>query len=53
MTKFDENHSERLREFLKQFIYLLDEFHPNIYTIEDVWSGVEIIETAIKDELNK
>ena len=53
MTEFDKNHPERLREFLKQLNYLLDDFHPNIYTIDDVWNGVDIIDIAIKNELNK
>jgi Holliday junction resolvasome RuvABC endonuclease subunit len=53
MTEFEKNHPEQLREFLKQLNKLLDEFHPNIYTIDNVWSGVDIIEIAIKNELNK
>ena len=53
MTKFEENNPERLREFIKQLRVLVDEFHPNIYTIDKVFLGLEIIENGILDEINK
>ena len=53
MKKFEENNPERLGEFIKQLNELMDEFHPNIYTIDKVWSGFATIKTAISDELNK
>ncbi len=53
MTKFEENNPEQLKEFIKQLRILVDEFHPNIYTIDKVFKGLEIIEIAILDELNK
>ena len=53
MTKFEENNPEQLKEFIKQLRILVDEFHPNIYTIDKVFKGIEIIEIAILDELNK
>ena len=53
MTKFEENNPEQLKEFIKQLRILVDEFHPNIYTINKVFRGIEIIEIAILDELNK
>ena len=53
MTKFEENNPERLREFIKQLRVLVDEFHPNIYTIDKVFLGLEIIENSILDEINK
>jgi Holliday junction resolvasome RuvABC endonuclease subunit len=53
MTKFDENNPEQLKEFLRKLNEIMDEFHPNIYTIDKVWRGFTIIENAISDELNK
>ena len=53
MTKFEENNPEQLREFIKQLRVLVDEFHPNIYTIDKVFLGLEIIENSILDEINK
>jgi hypothetical protein len=53
MTKFKENNPERLREFLRQLVDLVDEFHPNIYTIDKVFDGLDLIEKGISEELNK
>ena len=53
MTQFEENHPQQLREFIKQLGILVDEFHPNIYTIDGVFEGIEKIEQAIKSELAK
>ena len=53
MTKFEENNPERLREFLRQLVDLVDEFHPNIYTIDKVFDGLDLIEKGISEELNK
>jgi hypothetical protein len=53
MTKFEENNPERLREFLRQLVDLVDEFHPNVYTIDKVFNGLELIEIGISEELNK
>ena len=36
MTKFEFNNPTRLKEFLKQLNELVDEFHPNIYLMDDV-----------------
>jgi Holliday junction resolvasome RuvABC endonuclease subunit len=53
MIEFEENHPTRLKEFLKQLNELVDEFHPNIYTLNGVFKGIQTIEIAILDELNK
>jgi len=53
MNQFEENNPERLQEFLSQLNDLVDEFHPNIYTIDKVFNGLEIIEIGIKEQLNK
>ena len=53
MTEFEENHPTQLKEFLKQLNYLVDEFHPNIYFIDEVFEGLEKIDKAIKKELSK
>ncbi len=53
MTKFEENNPEKLKEFIKQLRILVDEFHPNIYNIDKVFLGLEIIENSISDEINK
>jgi len=53
MTKFEENNPERLQEFLKQLNDLVDDFHHDIYLIDKVFDGLELIDTAIKEEINK
>ena len=53
MTEFEKNHPTQLKEFLKQLNYLVDEFHPNIYLIDEVFEGLEKIDKAIKKELSK
>ena len=53
MTKFDFNNPTRLKEFLKKLNELVDEFHPNIYLMDDVCEALEKIDKAIKKELSK
>ena len=53
MTKFEEKNPEQLKSFLEKLNSLVDEFHPNIYTLNDVFKGIQTIEIAILDELNK
>jgi hypothetical protein len=53
MSEFEENNPEQLRKFLEQLNRLVDEFHPNIYTLNKVFEGVNEITIAISDELNK
>ena len=53
MTEFEENNPKRLKEFLERLNRLVDEFHPNIYLLDEVFKGVRQIEVAVLDELNK
>jgi Na+-transporting NADH:ubiquinone oxidoreductase subunit NqrE len=53
MTEFEENNQEQLKAFLKKLNELVDEFHPNIYLLNGVFKGVQTIEIAILNELNK
>ena len=53
MTEFEENNPEQLKAFLEKLNRLVDEFHPNIYLLNGVFKGVQTIEIAILDELNK
>jgi len=53
MSKFEENNPEQLRKFLSEFRMLIDEYHPNIYLLDKLFKGVDQIEIAILDELNK
>lgn len=52
MNEFEENNPEQLREFLRQLRKLVDDFHPNIYLLDEVFVGLDQIEAAIKDKLN-
>jgi len=52
MTELEENNQEQLKLFLHK-LNLVDEFHPNIYLLKGVFKGVQTIEIAILDELNK
>ena len=53
MTQFEENHPQQLKEFLTKLNELVDDYHPNIYLIDNIFKGIRIIEVAISDELNK
>ena len=53
MTKFEENNPEQLKEFTRQLRILMDDFHPNLYTIDGVWEGAAKIEQAIKEVLER
>jgi len=53
MTEFEENHPKQLKEFLQKLNDLVDKFHPNIYLIDGIFKGVQQIEVAVLDELNK
>jgi sensor histidine kinase regulating citrate/malate metabolism len=53
MTQFEENNPQQLKEFIRQLRMLTDEFHPNIYTIDGVFEGMDKIEQAVEDELAK
>jgi len=53
MSEFKENNPEQLRKFLSEFRMLIDEYHPNIYLLDKLFKGVDQIEIAILDELNK
>jgi hypothetical protein len=53
MTEFEANNPEQLKLFLTKLNELVDDFHPNIYLLNGVFKGVQTIEIAILDELNK
>jgi arginyl-tRNA synthetase len=53
MTQFEENNPQQLKEFIKQFRMLMDEFHPNTYTIDGVWEGSRKIEQSIQEVVDK
>lgn len=50
---FEENNPAQLKLFLERLNRLVDEFHPNIYLLNDVFRGVQTIEIAVLNELNK
>ncbi len=52
MKNFEEANPERLQKFLRKLNDLVDEFHPNIYNIDKVFDGLELIDIAIKEEIN-
>lgn len=53
MTQFEENNPEQLKEFLYKLRILMDEYHPNTYTLDGVWEGSRKIELTIAEELDK
>ena len=53
MTKFEENNPEQLEEFLLKLQYLYDEYHPNLYTMDKVYEGVQMIVSEIRKQLEK
>jgi uncharacterized protein YoxC len=53
MTEFEKNHPQQLKEFLTKLNELVEDYHHEIYLIDNVFKGIRIIEVAISDELNK
>ena len=53
MTEFEKNHPQQLIEFSTKLNELVNEYHPNIYLLDNVFKGLMTIEVAILDELNK
>jgi hypothetical protein len=51
MNKFAENNPERLKAFVFQLNELIDEYHPNLYLIDEVYDGVNMILDGIKKKL--
>ena len=52
-SEFTKAHSEKINEFYAKFNDLLEEYHPNLYLMNRVYSGAETIKWALLDELNK
>ena len=53
MKKKKISNSKELNEFLKKLNELVEDFHHDIYLINGVFKGIQTIEIAILDELNK
>jgi len=53
MTEFEKNHPQQLKEFLTKLNELIDDYHHDIYLIDNIFKGLKTIEVAISDELNK
>jgi hypothetical protein len=53
MTEFEKNHPQQLKEFLTKLNELIDDYHHDIYLIDNIFKGLKTIEVAILDELNK
>jgi Holliday junction resolvasome RuvABC endonuclease subunit len=51
MTQFEESNPKQLKEFIRQLDLLVDEFHPNIYLIEDVFEALDKIKQTINKQL--
>ena len=53
MTEFEENHPQQLNEFLTKLNELVDDYHHDIYLLDNVFRGIRTIEIAVLDELNR
>ena len=53
MTQFEENNPEQLKECQYKLRMLMDEYHPNTYTIDGVWEGSRKIEQSIQEVVDK
>jgi len=51
--KFSDSNPEELNAFLKKLNELVEDFHHEIYLIDDVFKGIKTIEIAILNELNR
>jgi len=51
MNKFAENNPQRLKEFAAKLQELHDEYHANLYLIDEVYDGIDMILDGIKKKL--
>lgn len=52
-SEFSENNPVQLNEFLIKLNELVDDYHHNIYLLDGVFEGIELIEKTIKKQLTK
>jgi hypothetical protein len=53
LMNFEEEKIKRLAEFKKNLTLLIDENHPYIYQIDEIYVGANIIGKAIEDYITK
>lgn len=51
MTQFEQNHPQELEAFLDKLNHLIDDYHHEIYLIDDVFEGYHQIIAAIHKEM--
>jgi len=51
MNEFEENNPEQLRQFIKELDNLIDKYHANIYLLDDVFEGTEMIKQSVQNQL--
>jgi alpha-L-fucosidase len=52
MNQFEEGNPEQLKEFLIRLNELVEEFHPNIYLNDGVFSGLEMITNSVNHQID-
>ena len=52
-SEFSENNPVQLKEFLTKLNELVDDYHHNIYLLDGVFEGIELIEKTIKKKLTE
>lgn len=52
-SEFSENNPKQLKEFLTKLNELVDDYHHNIYLLDGVFEGIELIDKAIKKQLTE
>ena len=53
MDKSTTLNTKQLSKFLKNIHNLVDDFHQDIYQNDDIFKGINIIENAILNQINK
>jgi len=51
MTQFEQNHPQELAAFLDKLNHLIDDYHHEIYLIDDVFAGYHQIIAAVHNEM--
>jgi hypothetical protein len=52
-NELSENNPKQLNEFLTKLNELVDEYHHNIYLLDGVFEGIELIDKTVKKQLIK
>ena len=52
MNQFEQNHPQELKNFLTELHHLIDNYHHELYLLDEIYDGLGIITRAVSDEID-